>query len=247
MGKIFAIVNQNGGVGKTTTTSYLAKAFTAKQKKVLIIDLDPLSSLSSNYDFSSLGTKSLTECMEGRATLNECIFAVEENKLFMALGGKCLIGFEIAAIYSPNREKVLSTLLSCIKGNYDYILIDTPSSLGLLSMNALTAADEVIIPVKTDYLSFRGLELILDSIEKTKSRKRGNPDLKVLGVVATMYRKSTKDHQDILSLIEKAAPLLGIIKESVEASKSDVDGIPAVISSPKSEVAASYIKIAKEI
>lgn len=190
MGKIFAIVNQNGGVGKTTTTSYLAKAFTAKQKKVLIIDLDPLSSLSSNYDFSSLGTKSLTECMEGRATLNECIFAVEENQLFMALGGKCLIGFEIAAIYSPNREKVLSTLLSSIKGNYDYILIDTPSSLGLLSMNALTAADEVIIPIRCDVRIFEGMAELLRTINDVNNTL--NPQLTIAGFLVTHVNRELR-------------------------------------------------------
>ncbi|MCR5314615.1 MAG: AAA family ATPase [Bacteroidaceae bacterium] len=190
MGKIFAIVNQNGGVGKTTTTSYLAKAFTAKQKKVLIIDLDPLSSLSSNYDFSSLGTKSLTECMEGRATLNECIFAVEENQLFMALGGKCLIGFEIAAIYSPNREKVLSTLLSSIKGNYDYILIDTPSSLGLLSMNALTAADEVIIPLRCDVRIFEGMAELLRTINDVNNTL--NPQLTIAGFLVTHVNRELR-------------------------------------------------------
>ena len=190
MGKIFAIVNQNGGVGKTTTTSYLAKAFTAKQKKVLIIDLDPLSSLSSNYDFSSLGTKSLTECMEGRATLNECNFAVEENQLFMALGGKCLIGFEIAAIYSPNREKVLSTLLSSIKGNYDYILIDTPSSLGLLSMNALTAADEVIIPIRCDVRIFEGMAELLRTINDVNNTL--NPQLTIAGFLVTHVNRELR-------------------------------------------------------
>ncbi len=106
---------------------------------------------------------------------------------------------------------------------------------------------EVIIPVKTDYLSYRGVELIIDSVERVKANKRMNPDLKIAGIIPTMYRGNTKDHKDILSSLEGKGTILGIVKESVEASKGDVEGIPAVIMNPKSDVAVSYFEIASKI
>lgn len=123
--------------------------------------------------------------------------------------------------------------------------MDCPPNLGPFVSNALVAANEVIIPVKTDYLSFRGLELILDNVNKVKSSKRLNPDLQVRGVIATMYRKQTKDHQDILQMLGQMVELLGVVKESVDVSKGDVDGIPVVTSHPKCEAAKAYMEIAR--
>lgn len=128
-----------------------------------------------------------------------------------------------------------------------YVFIDCPPNLGIFVINALVAADEVIIPVKTDYLSFRGLELIKDSIDRIKSNKRMNPNLKILGVIATMYRGQTNDHKDILTILDQNEVLLGIIKESVVAPRGDVEGLPAVIREPKSDVAQEYFRIASKI
>ena len=111
----------------------------------------------------------------------------------------------------------------------------------------MIAADEVIIPVRTDYLSYRGVELIKDSVEKVKANKRWNPNIVVRGLIPTMYRGQAKDHKAILSILEKQGEILGIVKESVEASKGDVDGLPAVVYNPKSDVAKAYFEIAKKI
>lgn len=183
MGKIIAIVNQKGCVGKTTTTTNLARALTTDKQKVLIIDLDPLSDSMSRYDISTQEALRLSECMEGKTALNDCIITVENNTLFIAIGGKQLIGFEISAIHRPNREKVLAGLLSNVKDDYDYILIDTPSSLGLLTINALTASNEVIIPIRCDYNIFEGMGELLRTINDV--RKSLNQQLTINGFLVT--------------------------------------------------------------
>ena len=183
MGKIIAIVNQKGNVGKTTTTTYLAKALTHQKKKVLIIDLDPLSDAIVRYGTSWEEVLSLSECMEGRATLNDCIITAENDGLSIAFGGKHLIGFEIAAINQTDREQVLAESLKDVKDDYDYILIDSPSSLGLLTMNALAAADEVIIPIRCDYSIFEGMAELLRTIDDVSNNL--NPQLTIAGFLIT--------------------------------------------------------------
>ena len=131
--------------------------------------------------------------------------------------------------------------------DFDYIFLDCPPNLGIIVTNALVAADEVVIPVKTDYLSYRGVELIKDSIEKVRANKRMNPNLVVRGLIPTMYRGQAKDHKDILSILETQGEILGIVKESVEASKGDVEGLPAVVYNPKSDVSKAYFEIAKKL
>ena len=130
---------------------------------------------------------------------------------------------------------------------FDYIFLDCPPNLGIIVTNALIAADEVIIPVKTDYLSYRGVELIKDSVRKVKANKRWNTNIAVKGLIPTMYRGQAKDHKEILAILAKQGEILGIVKESVEAAKGDVDGIPAVVYNPKSDVAKAYFEIAEKI
>jgi len=184
MGKIIAIVNQKGSVGKTTTTTYLAKALTNKNKKVLIIDLDPLSDSISRFDMSAEEiTTPLSECMDGKATLKDCIVSVGNSEMSIAYGGKHLIGFEITAMNHKDREEVLAKSLTSVKEDYDYILIDTPSSLGLLTMNALTAANDVIIPIRCDYSIFEGMAELLRTINDVSNEL--NPNLTIAGFLVT--------------------------------------------------------------
>jgi len=183
MGKIIAIVNQKGNVGKTTTTTFLGKALTNQKKKVLIIDLDPLSNAIALYDTSSQEVLPLSECMEGRAALNDCIMTVENDGLSIAFGGKHLIGFEISALNQTNREQVLAASLKDVKDGYDYILIDSPSSLGLLTMNALAAADEIIIPIRCDNSIFEGMAEMLRTIDDVSNSL--NPQLTIAGFLIT--------------------------------------------------------------
>lgn len=253
--KIIAIANQKGGVAKTTTTFNLAAVKAIQGKRVLMIDLDPQASLTI-----ACGIEPGEDRLAGYSTINlfdrksdiiETAFKVKglekETFLFVVPSDPGLSITETAIATVELKEFFVKDACEVFDSHFDYIFLDCPPNLGPFVINALVAADEVIIPVKTDYLSFRGLELILDSIAKVKANKRLNPGIVTKGVIATMYRKRTKDHQDILAMLDDATTLLGVVKESVEASKGDVDGVPVVVSNPRSDVAKAYVEIAGKI
>ena len=230
--RIIAVANQKGGVAKTTSTFNLATAKALKGKRVLMIDLDPQASLTI-----ACGIEPGEDRLEGYSTIKlfqkntdvlETAFKVngldKDVFLFVVPSDPELAKTETQIATSDEKAYFIKDACEVFESHFDYIFLDCPPNLGPFVLNALTAAHEVIIPVKTDYLSFRGLELILDSIANVKASKRLNPDLITKGVIATMYRKQTKDHQDILGLLDQTATLLGVVKESVEASKGDVDG-----------------------
>ena len=254
--KVIAVANQKGGVGKTTTTYNLATAKAIEGYKVLMIDLDAQGSLTI-----AAGIEPGEDRLEGFSTVDlfnrkqdpaDAVFEVKsvmlKEKLYIVPSDPNLANTE--NYVNSLDEKVYFIKDACDvfeQYEFDYVFLDCPPNLGIIVTNALVAANSVIIPVKTDYLSYRGVELIKDSIEKVKNNKRMNPEIEIAGVIPTMYRGNTNDHKDILAILEKQGKILGIVKESVEASKGDVDGIPAVVYNPKSAIAKVYTAIAKMI
>ena len=254
--KIIALANQKGGVAKTTSTYNLATAKAIAGNKVLMIDLDPQASLTI-----AAGIEPGEERLEGFSTVDlfnrkkdpaDCIFEVKtvglEEKLYIVPSDPNLSYTEANMNAQDAKDYFIKDACEIFADyDFDYIFLDCPPNLGPFVINALVAADEVVIPVKTDYLSYRGVELIIDSVNRVKANKRMNPELQIAGIIPTMYRGNTNDHKDILSILETKCEILGIVKESVAASKGDVDGVPAVIKEPSSDVAKAYFEIANKL
>lgn len=254
--RIIALANQKGGVGKTTSTINIATAKALEGKRVLMIDLDPQASLTI-----AAGIEPGEERLQGYSTVDlfnrkkdpiECVFEVKtvgvEGKLYIVPSDPNLSYTEANMNAQDAKDYFIKDACEIFSEyEFDYIFLDCPPNLGPFVVNALVAADEVVIPVKTDYLSYRGVELILDSVKRVKENKRMNPDLQIAGLIPTMFRVNSNDHKDILEVLEKKGKILGIVKESVAASKGDVDGVPAIIKEPKSDVANVYREIAEKL
>lgn len=254
--KVIAMCNQKGGVGKTTTVFNIGAAKALEGKKVLMIDLDPQASLTI-----AAGIEPGEDRLQGYSTVNlfnrkeDPIDSVFEVKTVGVEGKLYIVPSDLNLSYTEANMNAQDAKDYFVKDaceklaeyDFDYIFLDCPPNLGPFVVNALVAADEVVIPVKTSYLSYRGLVLILDSIKRVKDNKRMNPDLQIAGLIPTMYRVKSNDHKAILDLIEKKGEILGIVKESVAASNGDVDGVPAIINDPRSDVAIAYREIAAKL
>lgn len=186
MGKIIAITNQKGGVGKTTTAINLGASFGVLEYKTLIIDADPQANATSGVGFDPRNVqRSIYDCLINEADAKDLVIETENPNLDIIPAHIDLVGAELEMINMPNRENKLKQALEAIKDDYDFIIIDCSPSLGLITVNALTAADSVIIPVQCEYFALEGLGKLLNTIKIVQSRL--NPDLDIEGIVLTMY------------------------------------------------------------
>ncbi|MCX2739128.1 ParA family protein [Pontibacter anaerobius] len=194
---VVAVINQKGGTGKTTTTINLGSAISKLGKKVLLIDLDPQSNLSYSLAVSS-PTGTLAEVFQGEKSINDVM--VEKNGLWVVPGSNELVDIEISLVSQPDREKFLKSILAQAKG-FDYIFIDCPPSLSVLTLNALTAAQEVLIPLQMEVLTLQGLDQIMNTVQKVK--KAFNPKLKIKGIVVVMFDVRRKLSLEVLEYLRE--------------------------------------------
>lgn len=244
MAKIISLTNQKGGVAKTTSSFNIGVCLAQKGFKTLLVDLDPQASLTiysglEPYDYE----KSIVDVLKyPKQDINECIISLRE-KLDIISSRIELAGIENELLSRTARELILSKALEKVKEIYDYIVIDCPPQLSTLTINALAASDGVVIPCKTDYLSYRGIAQLYETIETIKSYFK--PDIKVLGVLATFFETRSKDDKDILEVLKEEYNVIGVIKRTVKAKQGIYDGKASVEQSPKSEIAKEYEKIVK--
>lgn len=255
--KTVAIANQKGGVAKTTTTYNLAAAKAVTGKRVLMIDLDPQASLTISCGITpgdeQFDGRSTCNLFDGKSDPTTCAFTVDASgleNLYIIPSDIDLAVTETKLVIGRNSDVQLRKAVKKLEQYFDYCFIDCPPQLGTLLINALVAADEVIIPVKTDYLAYRGLQALLDTIESIQSGdgdRSLNPDLVLDGVIATMFEKNVNDHKDVLELIQDKVNILGVVRKAAVVNKTIIDGKPVVLSAKGTDVSKEYIEIALNI
>lgn len=249
MGKIIAIANQKGGVGKTTTTINLGASLASNGKRVLIIDADPQANATSGYGIDPRTmTSSIYECLVDDYPLSGSQVATCVEGLDLIGSRIDLAGAELELVNKSDRERVLSRLLEPIVEDYDYILIDCSPSLGLITVNALTAAHSVIIPVQAEYFALEGISKLLNTIRIIKSRL--NPDLEIEGFLLTMYdarlRLANQIYEELKGHFGEMV-FNTVIPRNIRLSEAPSHGLPALLYDPESRGATSHVMLAKEI
>lgn len=244
--KVIAIANQKGGVAKTTTTHNLGVALAATGKKVLLIDLDSQASLTISVGLEPLEVqRTVVDILKKDGVPARACIQELNDRLHIITSIIDLAPMEMEMLARASREKILDRALKPVRADYDFILIDCPPQLSILTINALSCADGVLIPVKTDYLAYRGLTQLQDSIQEIQELI--NPGLQVMGVIATLYDTRVTDDREILALLKKEYNMVGVVKRLAVAKKGIYDGRAAVEQAPGSEIAKEYMAIADMI
>lgn len=247
--EIIALANQKGGVAKTTSTYNLAVVKAQEGKKVLMVDLDPQASLTILCGMMPGKEKfSVCDMFDLNTDPFDCGYEVAASgldNLYIIPSDIELAEVEQTLSGKTAREKILKKQLDKFEGEFDYIFIDCPPQLGILTTNALVAATKVVVPAKAEYLSYRGIRALKRTIQTVT--EEFNKALTLEGFIITMFEKVINDQKDMLEQFKKESAVLGIVKKSADTYRSILDGIPVVISDTKSDVSKAYIEIAKKL
>lgn len=249
MSRIISVVNQKGGVGKTTTAINLASYLASLGRRVLLVDLDPqanaTSGLGIDYNNAPIG---LYEVLMGPQGMREAALPGPHSNLYVVPGSQNLAGANIELVGHPEREFRLHNELLNVKNDYDYIIIDSPPSLGLLTINGLVAANEILIPVQCEYFALEGLGQLLNTINLI--REHIKPDINILGAVMTMYDERNKLTRDIFDELYRYFPhkiFRTVIPRNAKLAEAPSFGQPILHYDPMSGGAKAYARLAREI
>lgn len=250
MGRIIAIANQKGGVGKTTTSINLSACLAEMGKKVLVIDLDPQGNTTSGYGIDkSEMENTVYELMLDECSIKESMTKVENiDNLSLIPSNVNLAGAEIELLGINEKEYILKNAVDYIRDDYDFIIIDCPPSLNMLTVNAMTTADSILVPIQCEYYALEGISQLIHTIDLVQERLNSN--LKIEGVVFTMYDARTNLSSDVVDTVKEnlnATVYQTIIPRNVRLAEAPSHGLPINLYDPKSAGAESYRNLAKEI
>lgn len=249
MGRIIAIANQKGGVGKTTTSINLSACLAAKGKKVLVVDTDPQGNTTSGFGIDkNFLQHTIYELILGDCSIQDCIIHNAIKDVSVVPSNVNLAAAEIELIGVEKKEFILKNEIDWVKDSYDYIIIDCPPSLNLLTINAMTTADSVLVPIQCEYYALEGLSQLIHTVNLIKERL--NPELDMEGIVFTMYDSRTNLSMQVVENVKsnlQTNVCTTIIPRNIRLAEAPSHGMPITMYDPKSAGAESYMKLADEV